>query len=138
VTTIASAAPPSTVLVVEDEVLIRMNISQYLRECGYRVIEAVSADEALEVLQSAHEVNIVLTDVQMPGSMDGFGLAKWIRANRRDLQVIMVGTPERAADTAADLCEEGPNLSKPYEPQVLADLIRRQLGLDKSRKMVGA
>lgn len=137
-TTIASAAPPSTVLVVEDEVLIRMNISQYLRECGYRVIEAVSADEALEVLQSAHEVNIVLTDVQMPGSMDGFGLAKWIRANRRDLQVIMVGTPERAADTAADLCEEGPNLSKPYEPQVLADLIRRQLGLDKSRKMVGA
>jgi CheY-like chemotaxis protein len=138
VTTLANAALPSTILMVEDEVLIRMNISQYLRECGYRVIEAVSADEALEVLQSAHEVNIVLTDVQMPGSMDGFGLAKWIRANRRGLQVILVGTPERAADTAAHLCEEGPNLSKPYEPQVLADLIRRQLGFDKSRKMVGA
>jgi CheY-like chemotaxis protein len=138
VTTLANAAPPSTILVVEDEVLIRMNISQYLRECGYRVIEAVSADEALEVLQSAHEVNIVLTDVQMPGSTDGFGLAKWIRSNRRDLQVILVGTPERAADTAAHLCEEGPKLSKPYEPQVLADLIRRQLGLDKSRKMVEA
>ena len=137
-TTIASAVPPSTVLVVEDEVLIRMNISQYLRECGYRVIEAVSADEALEVLQSGHEVNIVLTDVQMPGSTDGFGLAKWVRANRRGLQVILVGTPERAADTAAHLCEEGPNLSKPYEPQILADLIRRQLGLDKSRKMVEA
>ena len=137
-TTIAIVAPPSTILLVEDEVLIRMNIAQYLRECGYRVIEAVSADEALEVLQSAHEVNIVLTDVQMPGSTDGFGLAKWIRANRRDLQVILVGTPERAADTAAELCEEGPHLSKPYEPQILADLIRRQLGLDKSRKMVEA
>lgn len=120
---------PSTILVVEDEVLIRMNISRYLRECGYTVIEAVNADEALQVLQSNQILDLVLSDVQMPGSMDGFGLAQWIRKNREGLNIILVGTPERAADTAAELCESGPAMAKPYEPEALADLIRKHLGL---------
>jgi CheY-like chemotaxis protein len=127
----AKLAPTSTILVVEDEVLIRSNISQYLRECGYRVIEAVNADEALVVLTSDIAVDLVLTDVQMPGSMDGFGLAKWIRANKQGVDVILVGTPERAADAAGDLCEDGPEMAKPYEPQALVNLIRRHLGIVK-------
>jgi len=125
--------PPSqTILIVEDEVIIRMNIAQYLRECGYRVIEAVNADEALEVLNSDHAVDLVLSDVEMAGSIDGFGLAQWIRTNKGGLQVILVGSPERAANTAAELCENGPTLSKPYEPQALIDLIRRHLGMQRS------
>jgi DNA-binding NtrC family response regulator len=127
----------STILLVEDEVLIKMNISQYLRECGYQVIEAANADEALMVLQSDHKIDIVLSDVQMPGSMDGFGLAKWVRANRKELQIILVGTPEGAASRAAELCENGPTLSKPYEPQVLVDLIRKQLSLRNNERPRG-
>jgi CheY-like chemotaxis protein len=124
---------PSTILVVEDEILIRMNVSSYLRDCGYIVIEAVNADEAIIVLQSEQAVDLILSDVQMPGSMDGFGLAQWVRKNRSGLDVILVGTPERAADTAAELCESGPTMSKPYEPHALVDTIRKHLGLQAQR-----
>ena len=68
-----SAGPSATILVVEDEILIRMDLADYLRECGYHVIEASNADEAMAVLQSGREVGVALADVQMPGSMDGFG-----------------------------------------------------------------
>jgi CheY-like chemotaxis protein len=79
-----------TVLVVEDEVLVRMAVSQQLRECGYNVVEAANADEALTVLRHHNiSMHIVLSDVEMPGSMDGFALATWIRQNRPDLKVIL-------------------------------------------------
>ena len=131
-----SAKPPSasTILVVEDEVLIRMTICQYLRECGYSVVEAVNADEALQVLKSDVLIHIVLSDVAMQGSIDGFGLAKWIRNNKKGLEVILVGSPERAANAAADLCEDGPMLTKPYEPQAVLEVIRRHLGLRQDRR----
>jgi CheY-like chemotaxis protein len=119
---------PKTILVVDDEVLIRLLIAKYLRECGYTVIEAINADEALQVLQSEHRVDLVLSDVQMPGSLDGFGLAQWVRKNKDGVPIILVGNPERAAHTAATLCEEGPIMAKPYEPQTLVNLIRRHLG----------
>jgi CheY-like chemotaxis protein len=123
----------STILVVEDEVLIRMAISQYLRECGYRVIEAADADEALQVLKSEHPVDLVLSDVEMPGSLDGFGLAQWIRKNKEGLEIILAGSPERITKTAGELCESGPTMAKPYEPQILLDAIRKQLGLRAAR-----
>lgn len=131
-----SASPAAhTVLVVEDEVLIRMVISEYLRDCGYRVIEAASADEALLVLQQTDlKVDVVLSDVEMPGSMDGFGLAQWVRQHRKDLDIILVGNAARAADAAADLCESAPTLGKPYEPQVVVGRIRRLLADRASRK----
>jgi CheY-like chemotaxis protein len=133
----AQSASPTvdTVLVVEDEVLIRMVISEYLRDCGYRVIEAASADEALLVLQQTDlKVDVVLSDVEMPGSMDGFGLAQWVRQHRKDLDIILVGNAARAADAAADLCESAPTLGKPYEPQVVVGRIRRLLADRASRK----
>ena len=84
-----------TVLIVEDEVLIRLVISEYLRDCGYRVIEAANADEALVVLkQEELVIDIVLSDVEMPGSMDGFGLARWIREHRTGLDVNSSGEPQ--------------------------------------------
>lgn len=121
-----SETPLPTVLVVEDEVLVRMVIADYLRECGYRVYEAVNAAEALAVLQSPEvSVDIVFSDVQMPGEMDGFGLARWIRANKPDVQVILTSGVERSAEIAATLCEVGPLLEKPYPPQDVVDRIRQ-------------
>ena len=68
------------ILVVEDDVLVRMPIAQYLRDCGYKVVEAVNADEAIAVLLHQETVvDVVFSDIEMPGSIDGFGLAKWIR-----------------------------------------------------------
>lgn len=115
-----------TVLVVEDDVLIRLVIAGYLRDCGLRVIEAANAAEAVAVLSHPeHAVNVVFTDVVMPGEMDGFALAQWVRREKPDVEVILAGTPARAADAASDLCEQGPDLSKPYDPKLVLDRIRR-------------
>lgn len=117
-----------TVLVVDAEVLIRLTISAYLRDCGYRVLEAATAEEAQTVLlQTELTIEAVLADVDLPGPMDGFGLSRWIRDHREGLNVLLAGTPARAAERAADLCEQGPDLARPYEPQLVVDRIRRLL-----------
>jgi CheY-like chemotaxis protein len=123
----APSAIGETVLVVEDEVLLRLSIAEYLRDCGYKVIEAADADEAVLVLtQEQLQINVLFSDIDMPGSMAGFALAQWARANRPGLEVILTGTVPRAVNAAADLCEEGP-VPKPYEPQLVHDRIRRLL-----------
>jgi DNA-binding NtrC family response regulator len=116
-----------TILVVEDDVLIRMPIAQYLRDCGYRVIEAVSADEAIAVLSHRETIiDVVFSDIEMPGSLDGFGLSKWIREHRPGMDVILAGTVPRTVDAAKGLCESGP-IPKPYDAQAVHNHIRRLL-----------
>ena len=128
-----AAQPGQVVLVVEDEILVRMVIADYLRHCGYRVIEASSADEAMIVLQHKDvEVDVVFSDVEMPGSMDGFQLAKWLRVNRPTVDVILASSVTRATDAAAELCESGP-VPKPYEPQIAADRIKQLMALRSAR-----
>jgi CheY-like chemotaxis protein len=115
-------------LVVEDEVLIRLVIADYLRECGYRVHEAASAEEAIAVLESSDvSVDIVFSDVIMPGGMDGFGLARWVRANWPKIEVVLTSGIDRSAEVAGMLCQGGPLLEKPYEPQKAADRIKQLL-----------
>jgi len=127
-------APP-TVLVVEDEVLIRLAIADYLRACGWRVLEAGSAEEAIRVLLATDvAVDVVFSDVQMPGAMDGFGLAQWIRANRPDVRVLLTsGAPPAMAAGAGELCEDGPGggralLRKPYDHRKVVRRIAALLG----------
>ena len=123
------------ILVVDSEVLIRMVIAQYLRECGYRVIEGATTDEAVAVLRHPDLIiDVILSDAETPGEIDAFGLAKWVRENKPGMHVILTANPARASDAAADLCESGPLLSKPYEPQALHDRIRRLLGERASRE----
>jgi CheY-like chemotaxis protein len=123
--TIASAV--HTILIVEDEVLIRFDVADYLRACGYQVIEAVHATEALAVLQSGRRVDLVFSDVQLPGSMDGFGLARWVRAHRPNIKVILTSGVIRSTEIARELCDEGPLEQKPYDPQQLLNRIRASL-----------
>ncbi len=121
-----------TILLVEDEVLVRMPIAQYLRDCGYKVIEAVNADEAMTVLMHKETVvDIVFSDIEMPGAIDGFGLAKWIREHRPGLNVLLAGTVPRAVENAKELCEQGP-VPKPYEAQIVHNHIKRLLAARKT------
>jgi DNA-binding NtrC family response regulator len=116
-----------TVLVVEDDVLIRMPIAQYLRDCGYKVIEAANGDEAMAVLSHKETVvDVVFTDIEMPGALDGFGLAKWTREHRPGVDVILAGTVPRTVEQAKELCEAGP-IPKPYDAQTVHNYIRRLL-----------
>ena len=80
------------VLVVEDEVLIRELIAETLRDAGISVVEAPDADEALLVLNNFATVSLVLTDIRMPGSMDGVGLARLVRAKRPDIKIVFISS----------------------------------------------
>ena len=71
-----------TILIVEDEFLARAMLSDHLQDCGFMVFEAGSADEAITTIETGIPIDLVLTDIRMPGSMNGFGLAKWISANK--------------------------------------------------------
>ena len=123
-----SAAVIQTVLLVEDEVIARMMLAEYLRDCGYKVVEAADTDEALIVLQHTEiEVGVVLCGISKTGSAGGFALSQWIRSTRPWTQVILAGNHERSADAAGELCEAGPMLAKPYEPQLVLDRIKRLL-----------
>jgi CheY-like chemotaxis protein len=108
-------ADPPTVLVVEDEVLIRMSTADYLRGCGYHIIEVGSGDEAVAVLKTDVRIDVVFTDVSMPGNLNGFGLAQWVRSERPGVRVILTSGVTRTAKEAQDLCAHGPLVEKPYE-----------------------
>ena len=109
-----------------------MPIAQYLRDCGYSVIEAVSADEAITVLLYREiAIDIVFSDIEMPGSVDGFGLAKWIREHRPGTDVILAGTVPRSIDAAKALCEAS-SIPKPYDAQMVHNHIRRLLAARKA------
>jgi DNA-binding response OmpR family regulator len=120
--------PTETILLVDDEIFVRLAIAQYLRDCGYKVIEAAGPDEALVVLARADlSVDIVLADAGVSGPMDGFALAHWVRTNRPGIAVILAGSVTRAVHAASDLCEENNVVPKPYDPQIVLDRIRRLL-----------
>lgn len=121
------------ILVAEDEVLIRFVIADYLRECGFQVIEASSGDEAVSILASSVSVDLVFTDVQMPGSRDGFELAHWVRANRPGVPVLLTSGDAKKAATAKQLCENGPFFAKPYEVAQVVAQIRQHLNMRKSQ-----
>jgi CheY-like chemotaxis protein len=95
---------PSSVLVVTD-ILIRMIIADYLRDCGYKVFEAVTADDVLPVLESGQKIDVIFAEVQLSGSMDGFGLAQWVREKHPDVDVTLTSGIARAAEKAGDLCD---------------------------------
>lgn len=119
-------AATETVMVVDGDVLVRHAIADYLRSCGYGVIEAASSDEAVAVLDSSETaLGAMLCDVKIGGTMSGFELARHARAARPGLEVVLAGSIEAIANTAAHLCESGPHLARPYDPQSVVNHIKR-------------
>lgn len=130
-------AASRTILVVDDEVLIRMAVAQQLRECGYRVVEAANADEAVTVLRHrAVDIQVVLTDIEMAGSMDGFALGAWIREYCPGVKVILAGSESRAVKAAIELCASGPRPGR-YDPHNLLDYIRSLKAAGAIRRILG-
>jgi len=112
------------ILIVDDEALLRMSLADSLRECGFFPIEACDADEAVEILQMDVEIDVVLTDARMPGTMDGFGLAKWIRENRPELPVFIASGYSGKFDLAEELCARETYFRKPYDVNEVAPKLR--------------
>ncbi|MET0170854.1 response regulator [Rhizobium panacihumi] len=112
---------PVTVLVVEDEELIRMNALDVLDDAGFIVLEAPNADLAVAVLEARDDVEIVFTDVNMPGSIDGIDLQRLVRQRWPHIGVIVTSGMVRLA--SGSLTERDVFFPKPYDHRRLVDSI---------------
>lgn len=120
-------AVAGAILLVDGDIIVRHALADYLRHCGYRVVEAATGDEALLALgEQSLSVDIVLCDVALKGSCSGFDLAQWVRQNRPELEVRLTASVEAAANQAAELCDSGPQLGRPYEPYAVIDYITQR------------
>lgn len=104
-------------MVVEDEIFIRLATADLLRDAGYRVLEAASAAEALDLLDVAGSINLIITDVRMPGARDGLALAREVRQRWPGLPVVIAsGHLDEDRDGLADRF-----LRKPYSDNQILD-----------------
>jgi CheY-like chemotaxis protein len=114
-----------TILVVEDEGLVRLDIAAYLRSRDFRVLEAGNAHEAIQLLIADHNIDLVFSDVSMPGGLNGIELARWVRKQRSGVQVLLTsGTDDNVRIASA----EHAVVQKPYYPSDVEMSIRRLLG----------
>jgi DNA-binding NtrC family response regulator len=112
------------ILVVEDEVIIRMLMADTLRDEGYEVIEAACGDEGMAVLLSEHRLDLIITDVRMPGQVDGMQLALHAKDQEPGRPVIVSSghLPPEAAHRADEF------LKKPYTSSALLDMVNKLIG----------
>jgi CheY-like chemotaxis protein len=110
-----------TILVIEPDIIVRMAVADYLRDCGYHVIEGVAEDDAWAVLKTGQKIDVIFCEVRLNGRTDGFGLARRVRERHPGVDVILASGIPGAVAKAEDLCEDGP-LEKPYHPE---EIIRR-------------
>lgn len=118
-----------TVLVVEDETMVRLPIAEYLRDCGYNVVEASDAREAMATMDNAEAVNLVFTDVRMPGTMDGIGLAEWFRLRHPEVPVLLTSAYHDGHPVAAASDLAARFIGKPYSQSQVAQRIAALLEL---------
>ena len=120
----APLAERRVILLVDDDVLLRFPTAEYLRDAGFQVLEAASGDEAVALLSSAVVVDLVFSDIQMPGGTDGYGLARWLRDNRPGLPILLTSGDARRSAALRPFDAHWPLLLKPYEYHVLLQRIR--------------
>lgn len=121
-----SGGVTASVLIVDGDIVSRHAIADYLRQCGYNVVEAANTDEArLALSEGTLSIDVVICDVAAIGTGSAFELGRWVRQKRPELEVRMAGSLESAVTTATELCEVGPHLARSYEPQAVVDYIKR-------------
>jgi CheY-like chemotaxis protein len=114
------------VLLVEDEILIRKNLAEELRDVNFRVIEAATAEEAWDYLQAGNTPDLIFSDVKMPGAFDGLELVNRVKTHFPALKIIItsgnLGPDQRPAGVLF--------LPKPYRIEHAVNTAKRSLGLN--------
>lgn len=122
----------AVVLVVEDDPIIRMGALDLVRSAGYEALEAGDADEAIRILERRSDVDLVFTDVQMPGTVDGIKLAHYIR-DRWPPVKLLVASGNAILDESS-LPTGSRYFSKPYDDHAIADAMARLLSSDNQAR----
>lgn len=114
------------VLVVEDEPLIRMDIADQLQNLDFEVMEAANAAEALDMLTANPNIQVIFTDIDMPGSMDGLKLAAAVRDRWPPVKIIVTSGHRKVA--MAELPDDSRFFAKPYVGNAVASAMREMVG----------
>ncbi len=120
------AVPSSVVLVVEDELMLRMRAVDIVEDAGFSPIEAINADEAIRILESRDDVSLLFTDIQMPGSMDGLKLAHVVHSRWPHIRIMLVSG--QIAVTEDDKPEDSKFFPKPLEIQQMVLELQEMMG----------
>lgn len=118
----------AVVLVVEDSAIIRMGAVDLVISAGYEALEAIDADEAIRILESRDDIDLVFTDVQMPGTMDGIKLSHYIRDRWPPVKLIVASG--NAILEESNLPTGTRFFSKPYDDTTIIDAMARLLSSD--------
>jgi DNA-binding NtrC family response regulator len=113
---------PRVVVIAEDEILIRWALAEELRAFGWNIIEVATADDAIEILHTRIEVDMVITDVNMPGTANGFELAAFVVCQRPAVTVVIMSGNARPQDCDERLYDIF--VSKPFDERELAIQLR--------------
>lgn len=122
----AEPANVPVVLVVEDEMVLRMRAVDIVEDAGFVPVEAVSADEAIQILESRDDISLLFTDIQMPGSMDGLKLAHAAHSRWPHIKIILVSG--QIAVTDVDKPDESRFFPKPLEIQQMISELQEMVG----------
>jgi two-component system, response regulator PdtaR len=114
------------ILIVEDEFLLRLDSAETIGNAGFEVVQAANADEAIVILKSRPDIRVVFTDIQMPGSMDGPKLARFVRDRWPPIKIIATSGRVVAGDD--DLPAGSLFLPKPYRGAELVAALRGSTG----------
>ena len=115
--------PEHTIMVVEDELLLRLDLANQLHSAGFEVIQSQSADYALKPLATKIDVDLILTDIRMPGQVDGLGLVSFVQRQDRDIKLILLSAyVDAASESPADAA-----FAKPVRIGALLAKIRQLL-----------
>jgi two-component system, response regulator PdtaR len=118
-----AASQKAVILVVEDEPFLRFLAADVLEEEGFDVAEAANAENAMRVLESRQDINLVFTDIALPGDLDGMDLVRHVQHRWPHIQLVI--TSGQTKPSPAEMPEDGRFIAKPYSPR---DLIREISG----------
>jgi len=120
------SAKKPVILIVEDEMLIRLDAIEMIESAGFDTLEAANADEAIAILEARPDIHVVFTDVHMPGSMDGVKLTHFVRDRWPPIKII--ATSAHARLEGYNLPNGGIFLPKPYSAREVADHLKTLTG----------
>ena len=121
----ARRANGPSLLLVESDVLVRAALGDYFRGCGYRVTECSSALEALQVADSGTHIDLLFSEVELPGDMNGFVLAQRMRQTHPNVKIILAAGASNLAKASKQVCAGGPLGPKPQAHEALTAELRR-------------